>query len=236
MYCAMMAGILLILFKIVLWIYRYMVHSILKISSHSIPSNILHFFLQLMGTSFLFAFFLHLLKGAPEEINLLNAWLGVYIYMFLYSISAVMPMREEWSYTRNGPLLSRAYVDVFHPWLMMLLLPLLYWAMEYTPVIILYWLPVPFRSAFSAIGQLLILFGEEPFHAQTLLFTVISIFLFYHFLRGILNLRDYFVSLLEVVRGPEPVDKLATASENTDILDESQQEKDNTVAVDDGTK
>ncbi|MDP8246419.1 MAG: hypothetical protein P9L94_20215 [Candidatus Hinthialibacter antarcticus] len=237
-------GVYLALVKLLFLIIRFVFQSVLKISRHSIPANLFLFFARLIGCSFFFAVTFHLLKRYELFGNAALLWFISLLFILLYSISDVMPMREAWSYTRNGPLMSRAYIDVFHPLVSMLLLPAGVWLISMMPSISLEMIAVQPSRIMNLIAGLITsltkMKGDQLVQIEqniTIAFySIFSFFLIFHLMRSVNSIRDYCANFFEVIRGQEPDPELASALANPEVSDATQQENEETVSNDDKPK
>ncbi|MBZ0255715.1 hypothetical protein K8I31_06610, partial [bacterium] len=128
------------------------------------------------------------------------------------------------SYTQDGPLMSRAYIDVFHPWVTFFVFGLMAWLIDAKSAINETIIRIPSNllgSSFESLIQVKSFadnFDLEKFSLAII--TAFGLFLAFHYIRGLYFSWDYFANLFEVLRGETPSDEIVEAVSQTEEGDE----------------
>ncbi len=232
---ALYLGFWLVAATVALYVLRFLVHSILRVSSRSIPANGFTFVVRLIIVAYIFSactdeivngFQIHL--GEPFFVVIWGAYI---VFAFFFSVSSVTPMREAWSYTRNGPLMSRGYIDVFYPWALIVLFPVLHWQGLKFGMIReeVFKIPVLFVLAVvEGIQTIGVVSNEDDIaRFQKGIYILFGLFLAYHLVRGLFYSRDYVVNLAEVLRGDAPQSDLVVEKTKAEPDEETKAEEPN---------
>jgi len=130
------------------------------------------------------------------------------LFSFVFAVSEVMPMNLSWPYTKNGPLAARAKLDVFYPFLLVIL----FLAVSFIPAIqlnpavnylveiqtpVFQWFFNSFDNIFNnQISRQLV---ESSIDYFEILFIAIWIFLLYRLLDGLRYTLPIFRDLKDVI-------------------------------------
>lgn len=213
-------GFLLAAEKLFFLLLRILLHRMFRISVRSIPVNVFIFILRVLVSSYIFMLAASVVMSLPKNEFVVIAWIVYASILFFYTVSAVMPMREAWSYTQDGPLMSRAYVDVFHPGATFFVFGLMTWLIDEKISINETIIRIPSNllgSAFESLIQIKSFadnFDLEKFSLAII--TAFGLFLAFHYVRGLYFSWDYFVNLFEVLRGGTPSDEIVEAVAQTE--------------------
>lgn len=213
-------GFLLASEKLFFLLFRILLHRVLRISVRSIPINVFIFILRALICSYIFMLAASVVMSLPKNEFVIAAWAAYASILFFYTVSAVMPMREAWSYTQDGPLMSRAYVDVFHPWITFIIFGLMTWFVDAKSAINETIIRIPSNLCGRSFESLIQVksfadnFDLEQFSLAII--TAFGLFLAFHYIRGLYFSWDYFANLFEVLRGETPSDEIVEAVAQTE--------------------
>ncbi|MBD3267366.1 hypothetical protein GF373_11920 [bacterium] len=196
-------GILLLFVIVLYWILHMGFHQLLDFPEPSYVFSPILLLVRGIGFSYavlLAGLHLHNTSTLPGSL----IYLGSAAFLLLFTISTIMPLRHEWSYTRDGALLGRAKFDVFLPPATLLLYLIFLINPDIASETLRQGLMGLINSSKQYIATLLGSITEsDPQNTKIIafgvLYIIILLLLVYSFFRGLHYMRDYGGAIREVV-------------------------------------